>query len=209
MNLDELDDMLAFVLNANDQQTASEFSEARRLMALNSAYKREWNEIQLHVSRNVKLANHEFTWAASAPTRTVPAELQGKTIYAYYDVTSTTVVPPKLALSYRDATTLEWMPSGPGAAVTIRADYVASPSKLVSPSDVPSLILDQYHELLVWSAAVWLVEILDRETAPKKWHDMAKDLQEQAIKGMSNRPQGDVTVIGQAYNDNDDGGDWT
>ena len=206
MNLEELDDMLSFILNSNDTQSATEYAAARRLMALNAAYKREWNEIQLHVSRNAKLATHEFTWAASAQTCAVPTELRGKTVYAYYDATQSTVTPPKLVLAYRDQNTLEWMPSGPGSATTVRAEYVPSPTKLVDPQDIPSLILDQYHELLVWSAALWLVEIVDREAAPKKWHDMAQDLQEQAIKGMSNRPQGDPTVIGQAYNDN--GGDW-
>ena len=196
MNLEELDDLLAFIVNANDVQSATEYGPARRLMALNSAYKREWNEIQLHVSRQVKLAVQDFTWPASSTTCSVPSALQGKTIYAFYDASSATSEPYKLVLRYRDANTLEWMPSGPGSAVTVRAEYVAAPTKLVSEGDIPSLILDQYHELLAWSAAIWLVEIVDRETAPKLWHDMAQDLREQAIKGMSNRPQGDPTTIG-------------
>lgn len=201
MNLSELDDLLAFILNGNDNQSATEYGPARRLQALNAAYNREWNEIQLHVSRAAKLATFEFTWPASAQTCVVPAELQGKTVYAFYDVTVATTQPPRLIVSYRDQNTLEWYPSGPSEAKTIRAVYIPTPNKLVNPIDEPSLILPQYHELLCWSAAMWLVEIMDREASPSVWQDKYEALLLQAIKGMSNRPLGDPTTIGLAFDD--------
>lgn len=201
MNVSELDEVLSFILNANDNQAPTEYGASRRLLALNKAYMREWNEIQQHISRNAKLATMEFTWPASAQTCAVPGELQGKTVYAYFDVTTSTSAPPRLVLSYRDQNTLEWYPSGPSSAKTIRAVYIPMPNKLVNGEDSPDLILPQYHELLCWSAAIWLVNIMDREDAPKVWQDQYEALLLQAIKGMSNRPLGDPTTIALAFDD--------
>jgi len=201
MNLQEIDDMVSFILNANDTQTTTEYNQTRRYQAINAAYAREWNEIQQHVARASKVRHMDFTWPSGQGTLPLPSELVGKTIFAFYNVTNQSVQPPRLIVRMRDAVTLEWGDAGPGADVSMRAEYIAAPSLLQQPSDSPDLILPQYHELIAWSAAIWLAEILDREAAPGLWRERREALLLQAIKGMSTTPLGDGTQIQRTTDD--------
>ncbi len=176
MDLAELRDQLAFSLNHNDGQTDQDFSDARLNDNINWAYRREVRGAKLEGVRSYFTKNDSFTWAADAVTQTLPLNLRRKQIVVFKDITSNDPG-QKLTVSadgarggvhWVDNNTLQWGTSGPGATKTIRAFYLADAEKLTDDADEPELIPEEMHELIVWSAAVYLRTVAD-EFAPPGW----------------------------------------
>ena len=169
MNLLELRDDLEFCLNATSGQTHQDFTTSRLNKSLNRAYVREGG-------RNWFLAQEEVVWTANQNTFVLPTHIRHRQMYEVWDVTSgdlgTRVHFGDNGLDgnifWLDHKTLQWGTSGPGTDRTLRVQYYAEPEELIADSDEPTLIPVPFHELLVWSAAVWLRSIAD-EKPPEAW----------------------------------------
>lgn len=209
MDFGTLRNRLAFVLNFNDGQTDQDFSSDRLKQALNHAYMREVEKAKQEGSRRFFLAQQEISWAAGAVTLVLPVGVKRKQLIRVMDVTND-AIGGQLMFSesgltgdvfWKDRETLQWGTQGPGAAKTLRVFYYAVPVDLVNDADEPELVPDQFHELLVWSAACWLRTIAD-EGAPNSWRAQLEELRYDFWKYISRgRPVDDEQTIRQRDSD--------
>ncbi len=194
MNFGELQDQVKFLLNFNDGATDQDFSLTRIKQAINMAYKREVNRAQQHGNRDFFTAYEDHTWSSGESTFTLPASIKKRSgkIVRFEDVSSTglgTLLDIGTRASdglvvWRDRETLYWGDSGPSEDKTIRIIFLSDAQDLATDADEPSLIPPAFHELIVWSAAVFLREVADEE-APPSWKRRLEDLQDDFWKALS------------------------
>ena len=211
MNRGQIRDRLTFVLNANDGQTDAAFSNARLNQAIDFAYMNEVTDAQQEGSESWFKRVTQVTWPASQRDLEIPSALRAKRIIDIYDVTNndtgyrfTIKNDPTLvwsgALFYvQDAQQAYWEDyktlryaneDGPSSALTLKFYHIALPADIEADEDIPDLIPEEFHELLVWSAAILLRQIAD-EAAPPAWISRWKDRQAAYHKHISTgRPDG-------------------
>ena len=176
MNLGELRSDLAMTLNFNTGQVNQDFTDAQLNTALNRAYAREVQFASSEGTRRYFAAVLNITWPANQLTLTLPPALQGKTLTRFADVThgepgreiNFSEFGVGSGIFWLDANTLQFGTTAPGQDRTFRVFYYAAPNTLVLDADVPNLVPTAFHELLVWSAAIWLRAMAD-EAAPQAW----------------------------------------
>ena len=203
MNFDELQDRVGFVLNFNDGQADQDFTAARIKQAINYAYNREIQKAMLEGSRRFFRATQDVTWAASSVTLTLPAGVAKKALIRIADVTSDAIGAQLLFsengltgdVFFKDRSTLQWGTSGPSSAKTLRFVYYETPLDMIDDDDEPDIMPEAFHELLVWSAAIWLRTVGD-ESAPTEWRRELMELQIDFYKHVSlGRPQDDEPTV--------------
>ena len=117
------------------------------------------------------------TWAASTATMTVPNVVNQTTFLWLEDVTDNdpgyelSIASDSLSgaeIFWLDNRTLQWGEDGPSVAKTLRFHYLARPVEMVNGNEIPDLVPEDFHELLVLSAGVYLRFKAD-EGAPETW----------------------------------------
>lgn len=181
MNRGEIRSELAFLVNFSESTAAQDFVQARLNKAIQQAYRRIIEAAKINGSYQFfHLRSQSFTWAASTQTLAVPDYLINKVIIDLYDITDGE---PGFPIAFgrdsqdvglvfwADYKTWQWATvDGPGSAMTLRAVYEAVAEELVSDGDVPQLIPSQFHDLVVWEAAILLRKAGD-EAAPPDWKE--------------------------------------
>jgi len=213
MNFTELQNRLKFVLDFNDTQTDGAFTATRVKQALNLAYEREVFKAEAEGSRRYFKTTTSFTWPAGQLTYALTAPLSQATIIRMSDVTSTdpgyNLVFSEQGFSgdlhWKDRKTIQWGTTGPGSAKTIRVEYYPRPTELVEDEDELEMIPVQFHELLVWSAAVFLRTVAD-ERPPQHWVNERDEFRIDFWKFLSQgRPISDTPTITNSHPDSDAG----
>lgn len=212
MRRDELRADLAFMLSTNEGSANQDFSTPRLNKALDRAIQREVERAKLHANRDWFLATAPLTWAASQPTLELPAGLVGKTVVAFVDITDGEPggrLGPGVDFAYRDNNTLVWLPNttGPTTARTLRVFYEAVHVPMQADSDVPTIIPEQFHQLIVYSAACMLRSSLDDES-PREWREERDELRLDYYKHTARpRPSaGAITILPSSGSGSDVGG---
>ena len=213
MNFTELQNRLAFVLNFNDTQTDSEYTTARLKQSLNYAYEREVIKAEEEGSKVWFKSTMKVTWPKSQLLLTPPEPLKQSNLIKIEDITNTN---PGVRLSlsadglagdihWADRNTLQWSTVGPSSARSLRFHYYARATEMSEDEDIPELIPPQFHEMIVWSAAIFLRDIAD-ESAPGAWQRRLQDWQIDFYKYLSRgRPTSDVVTVDNTYSDGDAG----
>lgn len=198
MTFDEIIVHTRDILNFNPNQVNADFTDAQIKRAINFCLSAEIDRMK-HVAHPAYfLAYQDFTWAAGAETQALPLALVDLDHIAFYDITSDSTGPGvKLGLMWEDRETLRWGSSAPSNDRTIRCVYYARPQKLVGGSDVPTLLPPEYHEILGWSAAIYMRRMADEE-APMQWLAYLEERRIDLTKRLSRRPAGTPNRILQA-----------
>jgi hypothetical protein len=198
MNLAELRDLVSFIVDYNEGQTDQDFrgpsTDTNKHIdrALNLSYKEEVRLAIQNGGEDSFRFLHTFTWAASATSMAIPDALKGKIIEAIRDDTDQTPGPilrlwDQLAdgtgLYKRTKDTWGWNPA-PSSAKTLTALFHGMPEDMKQEGDVPWILDDSHHELLAWSAAIWLRTVAD-EQAPSNWLSRQQELRFQLWKEVS------------------------
>jgi hypothetical protein len=213
MDFTTLQDRVKFVVDNNDNQTSQAFSATRVKQAINWAYRQEVNQAQLEGGRRWFITTKEKTWLADETTFELPDGLEDKRLISVENVTDTDPGDPLIfdesgtsgEVFWKNRLTLQWGTSGPSSDVTMRFRYYAVPDELDQDDDVPSLLPEMFHELLIWSAAILLLEIAD-QAAPGTWMANRREMRMDMWKWMSTgRPMSDVPRISNIESDSDDG----
>lgn len=193
MNLADLRDQLEFILSNNDAQDDTEYTSTRLDKAINWAYENVWNEIRATIGRANQIASYDIEWPSGDVNFTLPEALQGKALYAFYDMTQG-YPGYKMTLQFESRNVLRWLPTGPGADTDIRVYYKADVEVLADDSDVPTLIPPAHHQLISYDAAIQLTQIADREV-PRSWEAKHQKLMLLATKELATRPLSDRSAI--------------
>jgi hypothetical protein len=213
MNYTELQDRLKFVLDFNDTQTDGAFTAARIKQALNMAYEREVNKANEEGSQRYFKGTVEFVWPSAQLTYQLTPPLSKRGLIRITDVTESDpgrrIVFSENGLNgdvfWKDRNTMQWGTQGPGANRTLRAEYFAKPWPMDADDDEPDLIPEQFHELLVWSAAVFLRTVAD-ESPPMRWVSERDEFRIDFWKYLSRgRPMSDVPTVSNTYPDSEVG----
>jgi hypothetical protein len=205
MNRGELRAEVAFAVNFTEATASQDFVQARLNKAIQAGYRKLIERAKLNGSRVFFQMNNEFTWPADAQTLAVPASLVQKTIVDIYDITDGEPGLPIVvgrdaqsggSIFWLDHKTWQWSTvGGPSSAVNFRALYEAVAENLVADSDVPELVPPQFHDLIVWEAAVLLRQIAD-EGSPAEWRHERDELRADFYKHCSRgRPASHVQRI--------------
>lgn len=197
MNVEELLDVVDFILDNNDGQTSQAFSAARKLKVLNLCYKTELTTARLEANWLWTKSTRDVTWPSGQVTLVLPEDVVQAGILAFRDVTSND---PGVEIMlgndqdtgrpfWRDSRTLQWGAEGPGEEKTFRFVYWPQAVKLVEDEDIPSRLPEEHHELLAWSTACWLSTVADQDRIPQLWRMKLDELRKDMYKFMSlNRP---------------------
>lgn len=183
MNFKELQDDVNSLLNFNPTQTDQDFTTALVKDQINRAYERELNKAKQQGTLSHFIKTQTFTWAASSTTFELSGSLKGLELVRLDDITDTN---PGYTLLFDDGRfngdvfwkendILQWGTSGPSEAKTIQITYMGKPETLLDDEDIPTLIPEQFHELLVWSTAIQLRRRAD-ESSPPEWQAELRDL---------------------------------
>jgi hypothetical protein len=196
MNLSELRDAVSYIVEYNEGQADQSYAGStaqpwkRVDAAINEAYREEIRVASRMMSVRPFLRQFAVTWPADAATLAIPNQVLGATIVAVRDDTSSTPGPVVQIQPYLDepggfylydGVTWGWAPT-PTAAKSLVVVYVATPEKLTAPDDVPTLVPNNDHDLLVWSSAVILAQIADEDTIPQRWVNRRDELRLQFHK---------------------------
>lgn len=192
MNFQDLQDRTKFLLNFTDGQVGQDFSATRIKQALNYAYRREVNRAQLEGDTRWFRKQVDKTWASGDVTFTLPAEVLRRQILQIQDATDVQIGSTLLNdIFWKDHKTLQWGEHGPGTDRTIRFIYLADAEELVADGDIPQLIPEGYHDMLMWSAAIFLRQAADEGT-PQEWRYELNELRTDFCKWLSKgHPVGD------------------
>lgn len=203
MNFLELQTEVKDLLNFNSGQTDQDFTTTQVKNAINRAYDREIVRARQHAMKAYFQKTDTLSWPASQLTMPLPANLKYKDLIR---ITDTTNADPGYELVFddtaqtadvfwKDSNTLQWGSAGPSQAKTLRFEYIASAVKMVADIDEPLLLPPEFHELLVWSAAIDLRRRAD-EASPGEWQAAYKELQTDLWKHvMRGRPHQNVATI--------------
>ena len=169
-------DMLALMLNFNAGQTNQDFTDAQLNDSLYRAYRREVRMAKLEGEKSWWLAFQDFTWAASTTTITAP-DVMKQGFLTLRDVTEDEVGEEVQFSSsgtggdvfWKDRNTLQWGTQGPGSERTLRVFYKARMEKWAADDDSPAIMPEEYHELIVYSAAIELRDFADNGQVPQRW----------------------------------------
>ncbi len=177
MNREQLRQEVAFLVNFTEGTADQDFTVARLNKAIQYAYRNEVRQAKLTgLSRWFKKVA-QISWPASQVRYKLPNSLSKKNIIAFWDITNSD---PGYVLDVRgdslsgsslfwyEADTLQWASTGPSAATTLLIEYLADSEYLAADGDSPDLIPADYHDLLVWSAAIYLRTVGD-EQPPSHW----------------------------------------
>jgi hypothetical protein len=167
MDFAELQDQVKFILNWNDGQTNQDFSTARIQAALNRAYKQETIKAEEEGGQRFFKATIDLPWKAGTITFVLPPEIMEEALIAIDDVTTASIGTPLVFsddgisgdLFWKDHQTLQYGNTGPASDKILRFKYYASVEELQNDGDTPMLIPAKFHELIVWSACIFLQEI--------------------------------------------------
>lgn len=185
MNFVQLQDRVKFVLNFTDGQVNADFTDTRIKQAINFAYQKEVSRGKQEGQKSFFKKYQDMTWPSATVEFTLPKALWGKQIYHVEDITENN--PGEPILRYVHAVTnhsWQWGMSGPGSDRTLRVYYLAEAIDMEEDDDMPELIPDHMHELLVWSAAIFLRQVADEE-APREWHMERESLRMDYAKWLS------------------------
>ena len=170
---DEVSDWINFTAGVAQQ----DFTTAQLKKAINAAYKREVAKARQEGGSNFFVKYNTATWTASASTLVVPNIVNQTTFLWLEDITDNdpgyelSISDNSLSgseLFWLDNRTLQWGEDGPSVAKTLRFHYLARPVDMVGDSEIPDLIPEDFHELIVLSAGVYLRFKAD-EMAPAEW----------------------------------------
>ena len=176
----EVQDWINFTTGISNQ----DFTTAQLQKAINQAYKREVRKGRLEGGSTWFMKNVSATWAASAVTFAVPSVLNQTNGLWIEDITDSD---PGYDLGvsmnssgggeifWFDNRTLQWGTEGPGSARTLRFHYLARAVDMVNDAEIPDLIPEDFHELIVLSAGVYLRFKAD-ELAPAEWKEALNDI---------------------------------
>ena len=169
----EVQDWINFTAGVSDQ----DFSTDQIKRAINQAYKREVRKGRQEGGSNWFRKNMPQTWAASTTTLTLSDIFNQTNLLWVEDVTDSdpgyqvsigTDSFSNSEIFWLDNRTLQYGDSGPSTARTLRFHYMARPVDMVNDAEIPDLVPDDFHELLVLSAGVYLRYKAD-EMAPGEW----------------------------------------
>jgi len=198
MNLDALRTKVSFLVNFNtgqaDQDFAGTTADSNRDVdfAINEAYRDEVEKGKQNGNRNYFLETRSFTWPAGEQTQPIPLDVLGKTIIAFRDDTQLTPGPiaPKFdalvegsGLFIVNRRTFGLQPA-PGTARTFTILFLANAAEMKESDDEPELIQPQFHDLIVWSAAILLKQVADQRSPPE-WLSKQLDYRNQWWKFLS------------------------
>lgn len=212
MDYKTLKDRLNFILDNNDSQADSSFSAARVKDAVNWAYRDEVRHVYLEGNERWFFTTQDFSWPLNQVTFKIPDDIEKKNIIWIQDVTSRdpgeyVIFGPEnhtSRLHWKDSRHLQWGTNGPAEAKTLRFGFYPNPLDLSDDGDEPILLPELYHELIAWSAAIFLLDVADRQ-APLSWlsrqRDMRIDLWKHVSKG---RPGTDSVRVRNTEPDPDD-----
>jgi hypothetical protein len=213
MDLAELKNRLSFVVDNNDGQVGQAFSTTRLTQAINWAYRQEVLKAQQEGSRKWFLTSTTIIWPTSQVQLVLPEVLKSAEIIRVSNITNSDLGSALIFdetgyfgnAFWANRNTLQWGTSGPSSDITLRFMYYAKPETLVTDDDIPELIPDQFHDLIVWAAAVLLLEIADQR-APEAWYSNRNETRMDLWKYMSRgRPTSDPPRVLDSNLDLDSG----
>ena len=203
MNFKELQDETSELLNFNSGQTDQDFTASQIKNAVNRAYKREYVRARQEGVRRFFITATDVVWPAGAATLELPERLAGAQLIRVTDVTSGPLVAELIFsdngsvgdLHWANRNTLQMGTSGPSSEKTLRFQYFPGVTKLVTDDDEPSMIPEEHHELVFYSAAIDLRNRAD-EIAPQAWVFERESLRQDFWKDISrNRPHSDTVGV--------------
>lgn len=197
MQLGDLRTLLSTVLNFNAGQTNQDFSTAQLTQALNLAYNRIVVDAQQHGSKRFFAKTVQFTWPASQVSYNLTDVINFTSLIALRDVTDAQGgVGTPLTVWWKEHNKLQWGTTGPASDRTIEVHYYASAETMVGDGESPSLVPPEFHEFIVWDAAIWLREMAD-EQAPQAFEKNRMTWEQRYLKHvMLGRPQEDTPRVG-------------
>lgn len=194
MNLAELRNRLNWLLHFNPTQADQAFAGEsandtyKHIDYLLNASGREEIRLGQLVRRGAYKARYVLSWPTSATTVDIPALLRGAQILHINDVTDSDTVGTLVPFNeefvagvngwYQYSTTQWGQYPAPGSARTYNVIYLARWVDLRNPADVPGLIPEDLHDLLLWSAAVLGRTVAD-ESPPAAWLKQRDELRQQ------------------------------
>ena len=166
--------------------TNGPFDAADITAAVQRAYEREWNKARIQLTKAQVVMSTQFTWPSGAITTDMPALLRNRIIHSIYDITDNPQGIGLRTVFYIEDVTkrLRWPSTvgtpgtGPFRDTLLRAFFMPQVEQLSLPESTPQLIPTEYHQLLGWSAAIELSDMLDGgRTAQPAWKPRYEDLQ--------------------------------
>ena len=198
MNFLTLKEEVQDLLNFDIDQIQQDFTEEQIEKAINRAYKREYRKARQQGNNNHFKAVTTITWPAGQTDYTFVAPLSSTQLIKIEDITNgnlTTEFRLGGSLRWKDKDSLEWLPSGPPSNRNLRVIYYPTPELLVLDTDEPSLIREEFREVLSYSAAIELRMRAD-EQAPAAWERHLMDVRLDWYKDISyGRPISDGTRV--------------
>lgn len=185
MNRGELRTMLSTVLNFNVTVSDQDFTTAQLNTALQSAYNQAVIDAEQHGVREYFKKTQQFTWPQDQLTYNLGALTGFGSLIALRDVTdSNGGMGVPLPIWWKEHNSVQWGLTGPTEDRTVEVHYFAVADTMAGDDDIPGLIPLQFHELLVWEAAVLLREFRDGG-APGAYQVRLRQWQERLWKHMS------------------------
>lgn len=200
MNRGELRTYLSTVLNFNSSSTDADFSTTQLNQAIQLAYNRCVVDAQQHGTRKFFLKTVQFTWPSGQLQYQLTNTASNTSTISIRDVTDAEGGPGyPVDLWWKEHNVLQWATTdGPSENRTIELHFLASAEDLLSDGTVPLLVPLQFHELIIWEAAIWLREVAD-ETAPGAWVGNRTTWQQRYWKHVSSgRPMEDAPTVGMS-----------
>jgi len=204
VNLRELKQQTAEILNFNPRQVNQDFTVSQITRALNRAYAREVAYAEQEGSRRYFMAQQEATWPANDLRFVLPAGVAQKGLIKMDNITNGNVGRPMLfsdsglngELFWVDHRTLQYGSSAPGEDIDIRFTYYSQAEDLVHELDEPSLLPPPFDQILPWTAAIDLRRAAD-EGSPQEWKEHREELRIDFWKFVARgRPADDVPWVG-------------
>lgn len=191
MNRKQLRTELAFLLNFTEGAADQDFAKARLNKFIDRAYNLEVERAKLTGGKAYFQGfTSDITWTASAQTLALPTALVDVSIIDIYDITAGEPGFPLVFgvdLFWKDRETWQHTTvGGPPSALTLRGYYEQKATDLQDDDTSPELVPEQFHWVIVWSAAVLARAIAD-DMAPSDWrrelHEMRLDFYKHVSKG--------------------------
>lgn len=204
----EVKDWINFTAGVVDQ----DFAAGQVKKAINFAYKRELRKARLECGSAWFKKFSNQTWPASTATFVAPSIIDQSNCIWIEDITGGD---PGVELYvgdrantggdifWLDNRTLQWGTNGPASEVSLRFHYLGRAVELVNDADIPDLIPEDHHELLVLSAGVFL-RFKSDEMAPPEWKEALNDLRFDLWKELSKgRPMSMAPTVTNPYFNDD------
>lgn len=200
-NTGQLVSDLNFYLNADEQQIDQAMTSTRKRRAVSLAYNREF----LFAMTQAGMADHKFaldvTWPAQQVLFPLPEVLKQASILYIEKLTEDGRINSRISVAgsysatnmsansnllhssggdsgvfWNSLNVLQWGNSGPPSNTYLRFTFTPDPEELTADTDVPVLIPEKFHELIVLSSAIWCKKILDG-SYPGSWAEDLNNLQ--------------------------------